>query len=201
MVSFQSWAFLAKIDFCDGLLKTGGVTTEIVRYAVSAWSKWQSPWAPRRFAQAADGAGAADHEGAQRHRSVVLLSTIVTTAEAPLELRVQAAGMLAPYTHSRCTARYIRKKIDLPVVETERRLIANAGGELTPIAASHPEDKEQLAASDQGELPNELLQKVPVEPGNYPLGLDDARRRAAGTRPIKRAPMNYSQVAISLNEA
>jgi hypothetical protein len=132
---------------------------------------------------------------------LALLSTIVTTAEAPLELRVQAAGMLAPYTHSRCTARYIRKKIDLPVVETERRLIANAGGELTPIAASHPEDKEQLAASDQGELPNELLQKVPVEPGNYPLGLDDARRRAAGTRPIKRAPMNYSQVAISLNEA
>jgi hypothetical protein len=55
---------LAKVDFCDGLLKTGGVTTEIARYAVLAWSKWQSPWAPRRIAQATNGAGAADHEGA-----------------------------------------------------------------------------------------------------------------------------------------
>ena len=51
-------------------------------------------------------------------------------------------------------------------------------GELTPIAASHPEDKRQLAALDQGELPNELLQGAPPDPGNYPLGLDDARRAA-----------------------
>ena len=55
---------------------------------------------------------------------LALLSTIVTTAEAPLELRVQAAGMLAPYTHSRCTARYIGKKIDLPVVETVEQATA-----------------------------------------------------------------------------
>ena len=55
---------------------------------------------------------------------LALLSTIVTTAEAPLELRVQAAGMLAPYTHSRCTARYIGKKIDLPVVETVKQATA-----------------------------------------------------------------------------
>src|SRR5215467_1235611 len=55
---------------------------------------------------------------------LALLSTIVTTAEAPLELRVQAAGMLAPYTHSRCTARYINKKIDSPVVETVEQATA-----------------------------------------------------------------------------
>jgi len=48
---------------------------------------------------------------------LALLSTIVTCAEAPLELRLQAAGMLAPYKHSRNLARYIRHKIDLPIVE------------------------------------------------------------------------------------
>jgi hypothetical protein len=49
---------------------------------------------------------------------LALLSTIVTCAEAPLELRVQAAGMLAPYRHARCTTRYIKRKIKLPVVST-----------------------------------------------------------------------------------
>jgi hypothetical protein len=49
---------------------------------------------------------------------LALLSTIVTCAEAPLELRVQAAGMLAPYRHARCTTRYIKRKIKLPVVTT-----------------------------------------------------------------------------------
>jgi hypothetical protein len=53
-----------------------------------------------------------------------LLSAIVTCAEAPLELRVQAVGMRAPYQHSRCTARYIGKKIDLPVVETVEQATA-----------------------------------------------------------------------------
>jgi hypothetical protein len=49
---------------------------------------------------------------------LALLSTIVTCAEAPLELRVQAAGMLAPYRHARCTTRYVSRKFKLPIVAT-----------------------------------------------------------------------------------
>jgi len=77
-----------------------------------------------------------------------------------------------------------------------------AGGELTSIPASHPEDKEQLAASDQGNLPPELLAGAPPSgPSNYPLGLDAARRRTAPRGRVKRAPMKYPQpVAVSLNE-
>jgi hypothetical protein len=74
------------------------------------------------------------------------------------------------------------------------------GGELTVIPPSHPEDKEQLAASeDQGNLPPELLEGAPPETGNYPTleAPNDARRRA---RPYKRAPQTYPQVAVSLNE-
>jgi len=47
-----------------------------------------------------------------------LLSAVVTRADAPLELRVQCAGLLAPYQHARCTTRYIKHKIKLPVVST-----------------------------------------------------------------------------------
>ena len=44
-----------------------------------------------------------------------------------------------------------------------------ASGELTSIPASHPEDKEQLAASDQGDLPPELLEGAPPSgPSNRP---------------------------------
>jgi len=71
-------------------------------------------------------------------------------------------------------------------------------GELTVIPPSHPEDKEQLAASeDQGNLPEELLEGAPPETGNYPTleAPNDARRRA---RPYKRAPQTYPQVAVSL---
>jgi hypothetical protein len=55
---------------------------------------------------------------------LALLSTIVTCAEAPLELRVQAAGMLAPYRHARCSTRYISRKIKLPEVETVEQATA-----------------------------------------------------------------------------
>jgi len=66
-----------------------------------------------------------------------------------------------------------------------------AGGELTPLPPSHPEDKEQLAASeDQGNLPEELLEGAPPPSGTAPaIGFTDARRARA--RP---------QVAVSLNE-
>ena len=53
-----------------------------------------------------------------------LLSAIVTKADAPLELRVQAASILAPYQHARCTSRYITHKIDLPVAETVEQATA-----------------------------------------------------------------------------
>jgi hypothetical protein len=75
------------------------------------------------------------------------------------------------------------------------------GGGLVPIAASHPEDKEQLAAfEDQGDLPNELLEKAPPSSGTAPtIGFTDARRTRA--RPYKTAPHSYPQpVAVSLNE-
>jgi len=73
------------------------------------------------------------------------------------------------------------------------------GGELSPLPPSHPEDKEQLAASDQGDLPNELLEKVPPPSGTAPtIGFTDARRARA--RPYKTAPHTYPQVAVSLNE-
>jgi hypothetical protein len=73
------------------------------------------------------------------------------------------------------------------------------GGGLVPIAASHPEDKEQLAASDQGDLPNELLKDAPPDPGTAPtIGLD-ARR--VPSRQTKRTPMLHPQpIAVSLNE-
>jgi hypothetical protein len=73
-------------------------------------------------------------------------------------------------------------------------------GELTTIAPSHPEDKEQLAASeDQGTLPEALLEKTPPDPGTAPtIGFEDARRRHA--RPYKTAPRSYPQIAVSLNE-
>jgi hypothetical protein len=73
------------------------------------------------------------------------------------------------------------------------------GGELSPIRPSHPEDKEQLAASDQGDLPEELLEKTPPPSGTAPtIGFTDARRARA--RPYKTAPQTYPQVAVSLNE-
>jgi Family of unknown function (DUF5681) len=53
-----------------------------------------------------------------------LLSAIVTKADAPLELRVQAASILAPYRHARCMSRYITHKIDLPVVDTVEQATA-----------------------------------------------------------------------------
>jgi hypothetical protein len=73
-------------------------------------------------------------------------------------------------------------------------------GELTTIPPSHPEDKEQLAASeDQGNLPPELLEGAPPPSGTAPtIGFEDARRRQA--RPYKTAPRTYPQVAVSLNE-
>ena len=45
-------------------------------------------------------------------------------------------------------------------------------GELHSLPPSHPEDKEQLAASereDQGNLPNELVAKAPPAPGTHPV--------------------------------
>ena len=48
----------------------------------------------------------------------------MTKADAPLELRVQAASILAPYQHARCTSRYITHKIDLPVAETVEQATA-----------------------------------------------------------------------------
>jgi len=84
-----------------------------------------------------------------------------------------------------------------------------ADGELTSIPPSHPEDKEQLAASDQGNLPPELLEGAPPSgPSNYPLGLDAARRAprpcrslvskcsnkivpAACTRPVAMMPCRH----------
>jgi len=56
---------------------------------------------------------------------LALLSTIVTCAEAPLELRVQAAGMLAPYKHAKCTTRYISKKISLYPMHSVGDALAN----------------------------------------------------------------------------
>jgi len=49
---------------------------------------------------------------------LLLLSTIVTTADAPLQLRAQCAIAMAPYLYPRVTARPITKPFDLPVVET-----------------------------------------------------------------------------------
>ena len=75
------------------------------------------------------------------------------------------------------------------------------GGELHVVPPSHPEDKEQLAASNEseGDLPEELLEKTPPDPGTAPtIGFEDARRRQA--RPYKTAPRTYPQVAVSLNE-
>jgi hypothetical protein len=76
---------------------------------------------------------------------------------------------------------------------------APAGGALTPLPASHSEDKEQLAASDQGDLPNELLEGAPADPGTAPtIGLDVPR---VPSRQTKRAPMLHPQpIAVSLNE-
>jgi hypothetical protein len=53
-----------------------------------------------------------------------LLSAVVTKADAPLELRVQCAGLLAPYQHARCTSRFISRKIELPEVETVEQATA-----------------------------------------------------------------------------
>jgi hypothetical protein len=73
------------------------------------------------------------------------------------------------------------------------------GGALTLAPASHPEDKRQLAASDQGDLPNELLEKAPPNPGTAPTIALDARR--ARSRQTKRTPMLHPQpIAVSLNE-
>ena len=41
-------------------------------------------------------------------------------------------------------------------------------GELTPASPSAPKYEEQLEASDQGDLPRELTQEVPVDPGTDP---------------------------------
>jgi hypothetical protein len=69
------------------------------------------------------------------------------------------------------------------------------GGELHDLP---PKEEPALTpAADQGDLPEELVEKTPPSgPSNYPFGLDAARRRAA--RPIKRAPQTYPQVAVSL---
>jgi hypothetical protein len=51
-------------------------------------------------------------------------------------------------------------------------------GELTPHPASQPAQEEQLEATDQGDLPAELTNKVPVDPGTDP-DLSGAREPTA----------------------
>jgi hypothetical protein len=73
------------------------------------------------------------------------------------------------------------------------------GGELHDLPAKDPEQLGQTVTADQGNLPEELLEKTPPDPGTAPtIGFEDARRRHA--RPYKTAPHSYPQVAVSLNE-
>ena len=69
------------------------------------------------------------------------------------------------------------------------------GGELHDLL---PKEEPQLTA-DQGNLPEELLEKTPPDPGTAPtIGFEDARRSRA--RPYKTAPRSYPQVAVRLSE-
>ena len=75
------------------------------------------------------------------------------------------------------------------------------GGELHDLPAKDPEQLGQTATTDQGDLPEELLEKTPPEPGTAPtIAFEDARRGRARARPYKTAPHTYPQVAVSLNE-
>ena len=70
-----------------------------------------------------------------------------------------------------------------------------AQGELTMTPASEPSHEEQLAALDQGALPNELQEGAPADPGNYPIDDPADLGHAAKPRNVLAQP-----TAISLNE-
>ena len=46
--------------------------------------------------------------------SLDLLSAVVSHPDIELPMRVQAAAMLAPFQHAKCTSRYISKRVELP---------------------------------------------------------------------------------------
>jgi len=76
-----------------------------------------------------------------------LLQRVVSKRNVAIALRVQAAGMLAPYKHARKTARYISAPIDLPIPTTAAQAIANIAkiGELAAIGMISLDEANDLA--------------------------------------------------------
>ena len=63
--------------------------------------------------------------------SLDLLSAVVSHPDIEMPTRVAAAVALAPYQHSKCTTRYISKRVELPnprTVEEATDQIAQVGG-------------------------------------------------------------------------
>jgi hypothetical protein len=83
--------------------------------------------------------------------------------------------------------------LDIPKESAMRDEVPPPASELTPKPASQPEDKEQLAAGDQGNLPRELEVGAPPDPGTDPE-FDPAKLGEPPETPPQRAP-----VAVSLN--
>lgn len=67
--------------------------------------------------------------------TIDFLSTVVSGEKFGMPLRLQAAGLLAPYQHSRCTARHVSTPVELPVPDTVERATENIA-KLSVLAAS-----------------------------------------------------------------
>lgn len=76
-----------------------------------------------------------DENGRKVVDPLVLLSTIASNTDANLALRISAASALAPYRHSRKSARYLDRAIDLPAPATVEEATANIA-KLASLAAA-----------------------------------------------------------------
>lgn len=76
-----------------------------------------------------------DENGRKVVDPLVLFSTIASNTEANLALRISAASALAPYRHSRKSARYLDRVIDLPAPTSVDEATANIA-KLASLAAA-----------------------------------------------------------------
>ena len=85
--------------------------------------------------QAIEVAATKDKNGRKVVDALELLSAIVSCAETNVALRISAASALAPYQHSRKSARYLDRVIELPAPATVEQATANIA-KLSALAAA-----------------------------------------------------------------
>jgi hypothetical protein len=67
--------------------------------------------------------------------AVEFFAVVVAQKDIPLSLRLQAAGLLAPFQHARCVSRLIGKPVNLPIASTVEQATRNIA-ELGMMAAA-----------------------------------------------------------------